>query len=457
VTEAVKPSDVAAVPTTSVRRLTITATVPVAGSGDTVGALVIPAGLNFTTADPLSSLTSLDVKGSLTADAALLSRLETLTVSGSLTAASASYTKVKALTVGAEFAVTRDLGALETLTVTAGGAFEGVGVGGTEGVTITVASGASAEVGAITNLKPSTIEGALIATSYTVYGAGGTPAPGTPLSVAAGGTVNGITFPAPVKVAAVAAGSATIEGITIEEDQLLTIPASATLVIAAGAPGTGETPAENLFVYEGQVVIEATGKLVLATASTANVGRIKGTGTITAGTTTITGAWEAVAATSDAGTLTILGAATGATITADGTNATGLKAGAAGAAITQAVGASNNLSIGANTVINLDGTDAAAVGKLVLTGDGTNPGKLTLTDTSTVQCGSPTLGTPYSSAAKIGGKTFDVGSTADVYTAANTDAAGKFGGIKGSSGDKTFIGGDATNTIEIDSTKEVAD
>ncbi|MDR0589818.1 MAG: hypothetical protein LBG25_04680, partial [Spirochaetaceae bacterium] len=39
VTEAVKPSDVAAVPTTSVRRLTITATVPVAGSGDTVGAL----------------------------------------------------------------------------------------------------------------------------------------------------------------------------------------------------------------------------------------------------------------------------------------------------------------------------------------------------------------------------------------------------------------------------------
>jgi hypothetical protein len=152
------------------------------------------------------------------------------------------------------------------------------------------------------------------------------------------------------------AGTATV---TVPAGKSLNVAASKTLTVAAG------------------------GSLILATASTTSVGKISGAGSIVAGATTITGAWEAVG--TSTGTLTILSAATGATITATA-DATSLKASAAGATITQGAVASNNLTIGANTTIALGGT-ATKVGEIVLknsnAADATDNGKLTLLGTIT--------------------------------------------------------------------------
>jgi hypothetical protein len=156
--------------------------------------------------------------------------------------------------------------------------------------------------------------------------------------------------------------------------------------------------------------------------------------------------------------LTILGTVNGATITADGTNATGLKASDVGATITQGAAAGNNLIIGTATIIDLAGTTTGAVGKLIVTGHGTpaNVGKVTLTaTTSTIQVGATfTSSAAFAAAARIGGKTFSTGTTMGYYTN-NTGATGKFMGLKGSAANSIFLGGNATNTIEIDSTQDV--
>ena len=143
---------------------------------------------------------------------------------------------------------------------------------------------------------------------------------------------------------------------------------STSLTIAAG----------KTLANAGTVALTGTGSLVLATGSPTSVGKITGAGTLTAGATTITGAWEATATGSSPGTLTIASAsAVTATITADGTNASGLKASAAGATITQLAGTTNNaLTIGEKTVINLAGTTTAKAGEITLV-SGANPGKLT--------------------------------------------------------------------------------
>ncbi|MDR2759109.1 MAG: hypothetical protein LBB78_07000, partial [Spirochaetaceae bacterium] len=240
---------------------------------------------------------------------------------------------------------------------------------------------------------------------------------------------------------------------TVPEDQGLVIPGSTpgpakTLIIGAG----------KTFTYNGPVTIEAGGNLVLATDSTTAVGKIAGTGSIIAGETAITGAWEAVAANATPGTLTITSAAAGATITADGTNATGLKASATGATITQKAGdASNTLTIGATghvTIIDLDGTTTGAVGKLVVSG-GANPGKVAFAVIgATVQIGAnPTLGTAVTSPTAIGGMTFG---TSSVPIHNGTGSSGdKFLGMKATAATNTFVGGNASNTITIDSTQDV--
>ncbi|MFP3090970.1 hypothetical protein LQZ21_11665 [Treponema sp. TIM-1] len=449
--EPIKPSVLTKIQpqTTAVRRLTITA--KLASSLETIETeteLIVPPGLTFTTDDPLLTVTKLDVRGNLTLNEAFLARITDLTVSGTLAATKATYSKVKTLTVNSSFLVpTASFPALEDLIVSSGGAFTGSTLGTADsenGIGLAIAPKGSVTVTQINSLRTSTIQGSLTATGFTPYAP--TPALTDPsqLRVAPGGSINGINFPEQVIVTALGdVNSVTIDDFTVPEDQGLIIPALKTLVIGAG----------KTLTYDGQVTIAATGNLVLATG-TASVGKILGTGSITAGVTTINGAWEAVGA--DGGKVTILSAATGATIAATAP-ATGLKASAAGAKITQGALASNNLVIAADTTIDLAGTDAAAVGKLILTGSATpaNVGSVQLAVTNgIIKAGAnPSLTTAYSNGAKIGDKAVTKGTNTSLYTVANTDAPGKFGGIKTATSADTLTAG--TDTVEIDSTQDV--
>ncbi|MDR0684294.1 MAG: hypothetical protein LBF83_04115 [Spirochaetaceae bacterium] len=187
------------------------------------------------------------------------------------------------------------------------------------------------------------------------------------------------------------------DDIALAAGQSVIIPESAKIVVKAGKKITNA----------GTIVLEDTASLVLATASETVVAKIEGAGKLVAGATTITGAWGATAQTTTAGTVTILSAPEGATITADGTNATGLKAGGAGAVITQAAGDSNALTIAANTTINLAGDGTTAAGGITLI-SGTNPAKLAFAATSSkVLAGAGAGGTAIGglNSLVIGGKT----------------------------------------------------
>jgi hypothetical protein len=220
------------------------------------------------------------------------------------------------------------------------------------------------------------------------------------------------------------------------------------------------------------VTIVPGGTLILATGTGSSVAKIAGTGKITAGFTTISGAWDAVGG--NVGTVTFLSAATGATITADGTGATGLKAGA-GAIITQNAGeATNNLIIGAATDIDLGGTDAE-VGVILLKNDtsegksdATKNAKLTLSvaATSTIKTGNAIgakgAAMPLATAgvSVVSGSAFEKfgitnlagdGTKAKVTsTVATTEAsagpAGKLAGLLSGDADGTVTGGGALTT-----------
>jgi hypothetical protein len=409
---AVKPSELTKIQPqpTAVRRLTITTTIPLTTTGETETELIVPAGLTFTTADPLLSVTKLEVNGNLTATEAFLARITDLTVSGSLTAVKATYSKVTKLTVNSAFNIgSVSLPALEDLIVNNGGAFITTGSIGTvaseNGVGLEIAPKGSASVGAINSLRTSTIQGSLTASAFTLYAPSPLPTPAPQLMVAAGGSINGITFPGVVVVTVLSnVNSVTIDDFTLPEDQGFVIPATKSLVIGAG----------KTFTYDGQVTIGASGNLVLAT-DTGSVAKIAGKGSITTGvaatgTTTIKGAWEAAG--TGTGSLTILGAATGATITATA-SATGLKASTAGAAITQAAGTGNSLSIGTSTAITLGGTNTVPLGTIILKSAAANPAKLAFIATSSkVEVGAGTGGTAITglTGLAIGGKTLVNGS-----------------------------------------------
>jgi hypothetical protein len=167
--------------------------------------------------------------------------------------------------------------------------------------------------------------------------------------------------------------------VTFADNQ--TVKAGTTLI----STGAITVTAGKTLTLNGSVDVTG-GSLVLATTAAANVGKISGTGSIVAGATTITGAWEAGTATTAAGSLTITGAAAGATITGDGTNAKVLKASTGGGTITQDAGSGNKLTIGADTTIDLGG-NATKLGEIVLKNsaetNATNNGKLTLIGTIT--------------------------------------------------------------------------
>jgi hypothetical protein len=378
-TQPIKPSELTReIQTTATSRLTINIATPLvydASSPDIVDALTVPVGMTFTTTDPLTAVKTLTVagtlvattadftrvetltvsgSGSLTANAALFNNVGDLTVSGEITANAATYNKVKTLTVDSPFnANAAVFASLESLTVNPGGAFAttgsiGSGEANAAGITITikpslktggtiVKQAGIAAVGSINKLKTSSIEGVLIAGGFTLLDAS------NPFTIAAGGTINGVTFPAESPIAALAAAdTVTIEGYLVPADGTLVIDDGSTLIVTAGTTLT----------YNGLVTIAPGGSLQLATAASA-VAKIAGAGTIKAGATTIKGDWEVIG--SGDGTLTIESKAsgTGATITA--VAATGLKASAAGAAIIQAAGTNNNsLTISDNTTLDLN-------------------------------------------------------------------------------------------------------
>jgi hypothetical protein len=370
VAEKITPTALAALETTLTRRLEITA--EVASPGDTATELTIPAGLKFTTDDPLFSLTSLTVLGELNASAATLASVVDLTVAGGLLAAQASYTSLTDLIVSNDFEV-GVLSGIKTLTVD-DGEFIAVSVAGDAeaGLTLKVEEKGEATIDAITGLKEGVIAGILTAEHFENLGTPTTPT----LTATAGALVNGIIFtaPEPTVITELAAGGVTTGDFVVPEGKSLPIPAATTLTIASGSTLT----------YNGSVTIDAAGAgvLKLATAGTAGA-KIVGIGTITAGQTAITGAREAVGL-ADTGSLTITGSANGATIAAVETKPSGLKASAAGAALTQNSAGSNALTIAANTTIDLAGSSTAKLGEIILKGDATpaNNGKLTLAATT---------------------------------------------------------------------------
>jgi hypothetical protein len=263
VTEAIHPSVLATtIKTTATRRLSITDTVPVVTGGDPVEDLTIPVGMSFSTADPLSQVTSLTVAGVFTASDATFTRLTSLTVSGTLSATNANYGDVTSLVVDSGFdAGAKPFPKLETLTVNEGGDFAttgSIGNTGTDfaGTTITVAAKGAASVGAILKLNTSAISGSLSATGFTVNGT-------ATLTAAEGGTLNGVTFPAATLAITALGGTTanptiTIDDFTVPRDTTLVVGTDSTLVIPSGKKLTialyGLTDGEGVIKAEGTTV-----------------------------------------------------------------------------------------------------------------------------------------------------------------------------------------------------------
>jgi hypothetical protein len=385
--ENIHPSVLATtIKTTATRRLAITDPVGHIGAGDPVETLTIPAGMSFTTTDPLPELISLTVLGKLTANGAKLAQVTDLNVAGELVAASALYTGLTTLTVSGTFAPPQALSGLTALTVEgplgnfSAPSVAGAGAGDDAGITLAVNEGGTATItGGIGNLKQGTIAGTLTATGFTPLTPPGGASTTSPLSALAGAVINGVPFRAETtEVTKLGPTNAevTTGNFAVAASQALSIPAGTTLTIAAG----------STFTYNGQVEIAATGKLVLATGATTP--KIVGTGTITAGATVITGNWEGTGAAD--GTLEILSADVGATITA-ATGATGLKATAAGATIIQNASIANSaLSLVTTTIDLAATTNTAKVGEILLKYSATaeNIAKLSLDTTSKVVTGS---------------------------------------------------------------------
>jgi hypothetical protein len=252
VTQPVKPSQLALLPATATRRLTVTATLPVdPESLDTAETITVPAGMTFTSADPLTSLKTLRVAGDLTLSDATLSKVEELTVTGALDATSATYARVKTLTVGSDLTITQTLNALESLTVNAGAFIAANAVGSAEeGLTIAVAKDASATVASITKLKTSTIQGALTAPGFV-------PDTEAVLTAAAGAAINGITFPAAAVITALGTAAVTIDNYTVPEEATLVIGTS-TLTIPTG----------KVLTLEADAVVSGTSGKIIALGDT---------------------------------------------------------------------------------------------------------------------------------------------------------------------------------------------
>jgi hypothetical protein len=171
-----------------------------------------------------------------------------------------------------------------------------------------------------------------------------------------------------------AAGKLTLGGEALElTSGALTVAEDAELAL-----GKKLTVAAGAELAVAGTVTAGTDGLVLTGAADSGGAKLSGAGKVVAAKTEITGVWQAVGA---SGTVTITATdANASVITGD----TAVLTAGAGGTITQTAGASNNLTIAANTTIALGGTDASTpVGKISLT-KGTDPGKLTLSDTTSI-------------------------------------------------------------------------
>ncbi|MDR0689965.1 MAG: hypothetical protein LBG08_06850 [Spirochaetaceae bacterium] len=254
VTQPVKPSDLTKIQTTAIRRLEVTAALN-AKVPDTTNSLTVPAGMKFSTPDPLTSLEALTVAGNLTLSAATLTNVTELKVSGALAADAAIYDQVTSLVVDSEFdAGAKAFTSLQSLRVNAGGEFTttgNIGSAAADAAGITIEAAGKASVGAINKLKASVITGSLSATGFTVLD----PATENTLSAAAGGAINGVKFPAAALISALATDAVTIEDYTVPRNETLDLAAGSTLTIAATKALTfelfGSASGEGVIVAQG--------------------------------------------------------------------------------------------------------------------------------------------------------------------------------------------------------------
>jgi hypothetical protein len=302
VTQPVKPSEITQIPTTATRRLTIANALVTATPADTATNITVPAGMTFITNDPLTSLETLTVAGNLTlgATGATLNRVETLKVaaggaltlsttatalnnvtdfevSGTITALTATYDQVTSLVVGSLFnAGTVNFNNLQTLKVNAGGAFVTTGTIGSdetdsEGIVLDIAAKGSAGAASIKKLRTSVVAGSLAIGGFTLFNTDST------LSAAAGGTINGITFPAETKpITGVGLNTVTSDDYTVPRNAILGLATGSILLFPAGKVLTFEPFA----TAEGDGVIKAVGS---TTGGTIVIDGVEGYTTIDTG------------------------------------------------------------------------------------------------------------------------------------------------------------------------------
>jgi hypothetical protein len=374
-----KVSELAALPGISeTKRITATAT----ADEDETDPFTIPKGADITakSADTLANITG-------------------LTVNGSFTTAAGTLAKVTALTVGEDgeldVSTAGTLAALTDLVVNGE-----LTVGDSVAVSATLASGKVSGTGRLT-LGDTDISAATYTALLNIR------------SVRSAATTLSAAFTVPeATTLTLTAAAAPAENVTV--NGTVFVANSASLTIKEG----------KTLANAGTVGLMGTSSLVLKTADTSAVAKITGTGSLTAGATTITGAWEAVAGTASAGTVTIASGADGATITADGTNATGLKASASGATITQMAFLSHKLTIATGTTINL-----SAAGSIVLKKPTTlvsNDGATINLDTTTAKIAGFTGGSSNRtlSDTAIANATYTVGSSTGHVSGGGTSGAG---------------------------------
>jgi hypothetical protein len=367
---------------------------------------------SLTTTDAtFAKVTALTIDGSLTAAAATFPELTTLTVAGTLTAANATFPKLTTLTVNPKATLIAGAAALHT----------------TNTATVTVGEGGSATLGTINKLGASSVgAGAALNAAATNFDEN------AKLTVGAGAAVNGITFPAATNVTALAEDAPTIDSITVPAGKTLTVPNDKTLTVKAdGAVTLAKT---------GALETESNGKVVFGLTTFSGVGTW--TASVTASQTTATD-YTGVAITSAAGGATI--AATGGS-----TGAGVLTAGGTSPTITQAAGADNVLTIGANTTVALGG-DGAEVGKIVLTGAAANPGKLTFANAGSSDVGTSLVSTGATGADNkvTGTVSAPAGGTAIVWYAANATTGGKWSKVGASNTTNSLVGGAADTDVTL--------
>jgi PBP1b-binding outer membrane lipoprotein LpoB len=210
-----KPSEVAELTIPTGKQL-------VADTGNTAetdtGTLTIPANLNLTTSATLTTLTGLEVNGTLAAASGTLTGVTELTVNGTLTASSA--------------------------TLASGGA------------TVIVGSGGSATLGTVGLLKGASsvaAGGALTVTAVTAFDSTDN------LAVVAGSTVNSFTFPDATDITGIAAAGFTIGNLIVPGvlvlSKNLTLATDAELVIADPTKVSGSS---KIIAEDGTIKIGTT-------------------------------------------------------------------------------------------------------------------------------------------------------------------------------------------------------